>query len=166
MPVPTWSCRLRGRLRSAGVLAKMDTSARRRTSSLPRITRRRLFSSSAARREVATIVSGAIRGDSTMALPEWPVTGVMGLSAISRQSSVKAQSEAALMGGTHSRIEIAWKLRTYRPKSAGRPVSRSIRFAVGGWVENRLPKLIPPKNGWMIKRCAVDGLAISGRCLE
>ena len=30
--------------------------------------------------------------------------------------------------------------------SAGRPVSRSIRFAMGGWVENRLPRLIP-RNG-------------------
>src|ERR1017187_3118169 len=41
-------------------LAKMETRARRRTSSLPRMTRRRLFSSSAARREAATRVSGAI----------------------------------------------------------------------------------------------------------
>jgi hypothetical protein len=39
-------------------------------------------------------------------------------------------------------------------------------LAVGGCVENKLPKLIPPKNGAMIKRCAVDGLAISGLCRE
>src|SRR5450755_1814823 len=47
-------------------LAKMETRARRRTSSLPRMTRRKLFSSSAARRAVATRVSGAIELDSTM----------------------------------------------------------------------------------------------------
>jgi len=38
-------------------------------------------------------------------------------------------------------------LRVYWKNSAGLPVNRSILFAVGGWVENRLPKLIPPKNG-------------------
>jgi hypothetical protein len=58
------------------------------------------------------------------------------------------------------------KLRVYWKNSAGRPVNRSILFAVGGWVENRLPKLIPPRNGAMMKRCAVDGLAISGRWRE
>ena len=50
----------------------------------------------------------------------------------------------------------------YCRNSAGRPVNRSMRFAVGGCVENRFPKLIPPKNGWMMKRCAVDGVASSG----
>src|ERR1039458_5920497 len=44
----------------------METRARRRTSSLPRMTRRRLFSNSAARRAVATRASVAIRGDFTM----------------------------------------------------------------------------------------------------
>ena len=34
----------------------------------------------------------------------------------------------------------------YCVNSAGRPVSRSMRFAIGGWVENRLPKFIP-RNG-------------------
>ena len=34
----------------------------------------------------------------------------------------------------------------YCVNSAGRPVSRSIRLAIGGWVENRLPKFIP-RNG-------------------
>ncbi len=58
------------------------------------------------------------------------------------------------------------ELRPYCPNSAGLPVNRSIRFAVGGWVENKLPKLIPPRNGAIMKRCAVDGLAKSGRCLE
>ena len=58
------------------------------------------------------------------------------------------------------------KLRVYWKNSAGRPVNRSILFAVGGCVENRLPKLIPPKNGAIMKRCAVDGLATSGRWRE
>jgi hypothetical protein len=34
----------------------------------------------------------------------------------------------------------------YCINSAGRPVRRSMRFAIGGWVENRLPKFIP-RNG-------------------
>src|ERR1700687_48726 len=58
-------------------LAKMETRARRRTSSLPRMTVRRLFSSSAARREVATRASGAIRGDFTMRVAEVAVTNVI-----------------------------------------------------------------------------------------
>jgi len=35
----------------------------------------------------------------------------------------------------------------YCPNSAGLPVKRSILLAVGGCVENRLPKLIPPRKG-------------------
>jgi hypothetical protein len=34
----------------------------------------------------------------------------------------------------------------YWVNSAGRPVKRSIRFAIGGWVENKLPKFMP-RNG-------------------
>jgi len=34
----------------------------------------------------------------------------------------------------------------YWVNSAGRPVRRSIRFAIGGWVENKLPKFMP-RNG-------------------
>src|SRR5580704_2020311 len=49
--------------------------------------------------------------------------------------------------------------------SAGRPVSRSIRLAIGGWVENRLPKLIPRKGATMNK-CAVEGEAAIGRRFE
>ena len=45
--------------------------------------------------------------------------------------------------------------------SAGRPVNLSIRFAVGGCVENRLPKLIP-RNGAMMNKCAVEGVATNG----
>jgi hypothetical protein len=45
--------------------------------------------------------------------------------------------------------------------SAGLPVSRSIRFAIGGCVENKLPKFIP-NSGWIINRCAVDGDAAIG----
>ena len=52
-------------------------------------------------------------------------------------------------------------LPAYCWNSAGRPVSRSILMAIGGWVENKLPKFIP-KSGWMINRCAVDGLANIG----
>ena len=36
-----------------------------------------------------------------------------------------------------------------------------MRLAMGGWVENRLPKFIP-SSGWMMNRCAVDGLACIG----
>jgi len=35
---------------------------------------------------------------------------------------------------------------SYCINSAGLPVRRSMRFAIGGWVENRLPKFIP-RNG-------------------
>src|ERR1039458_1543607 len=49
----------------------------RRTSSLPRMTRRRADSSSAARRAVADRVSGGIRLDSTMWLGRIGVTGVI-----------------------------------------------------------------------------------------
>ena len=55
--------------------------------------------------------------------------------------------------------------RHYCMNSAGRPVRRSIRFAIGGWVENKLPKFIP-RNGWIIKRCAVDGVASIGTRFE
>jgi len=54
----------------------------------------------------------------------------------------------------------------YCPNSAGLPVNRSILLAVGGWVENKLPKLMPPKNGAMMKRCAVEGLATNGKRCE
>jgi hypothetical protein len=43
---------------------------------LPRMMRRKLFSSSAARREVATSVSGAIGADSTMRVTRLAVTDV------------------------------------------------------------------------------------------
>ena len=42
---------------------------------------------------------------------------------------------------------------------------RSIRFAIGGWVENKLPKFIP-SSGWMINKCAVDGEAAIGTRFE
>jgi hypothetical protein len=51
--------------------------------------------------------------------------------------------------------------RHYCMNSAGRPVRRSIRFAIGGWVEKRLPKFIP-SNGWMMNKCAVEGVAAMG----
>src|SRR5208282_5567415 len=66
-------------------LAKIETKARRRTSSFPRITRRRLFSSSAARREVATRVSGAIVG----ILLCWSRCWRLRMSSRSSQFSVK-----------------------------------------------------------------------------
>src|SRR5208283_1665228 len=124
----------------------METRARRRTSSLPRMTRRKLFSSSAARRAVATRVWGAIIADSTMGVALLAVTDV-----------TANRSQVPVLGG------VSVFLRDYCPNSAGLPVNRSIRFAVGGWVENKLPKVIPPRNGAMMKRCAVDGLAIRGR---
>jgi len=49
--------------------------------------------------------------------------------------------------------------------SAGRPVNRSIRLAMGGWVENRLAKSIP-SSGFTMNRCAVDGVAVIGRRRE
>src|ERR1700687_728650 len=67
-------------------LAKMETRARRRTSSLPRMTRRRLASSSPARRAVAISVSGAIGADSTMRAAVAAVTAVIDqLSAVSSE---------------------------------------------------------------------------------
>ena len=47
-----------------------------------------------------------------------------------------------------------------------RPVSRSIRRAIGGCVENRLAKLAPLRKGATINRCAVDGEASIGSRLE
>jgi hypothetical protein len=112
------------------------------------------------------MISGAIRGDSTMGVALLTVTNVTGV-LISRLSCVvEFVVHEVVRRALDDTEEQNLELRTYRPKSAGLPVKRSIRFAVGGWVENRLPKLIPPMNGWMMKRCAVDGLAISGRCLE
>src|ERR1700723_2332455 len=70
----------------------METSARRRTSSLPRMTRRRLLSSSAARREVATRVSGAIAGDSTMLVAPLAVTNV----TVGFRFAVREQREATI----------------------------------------------------------------------
>src|ERR1700751_1275216 len=52
-----------------------------------------------------------------------------------------------------------------RLNSAGRPVSRSIRLAIGGCVENRLPTL-KPSNGATMNKCAVEGLAAIGMRLE
>ncbi len=47
-----------------------------------------------------------------------------------------------------------------------RPVSRSIRRAIGGWVEKRLAKLAPPIKGATINKWAVEGEACIGSCLE
>ena len=47
-----------------------------------------------------------------------------------------------------------------------RPVSRSIRRAIGGWVEKRLAKLAPLIKGATINKCAVEGEACMGSCLE
>ena len=47
-----------------------------------------------------------------------------------------------------------------------RPVSRSMRRAMGGWVEKRLAKLAPVIKGATINRCAVEGEACMGSCLE
>src|ERR1017187_884619 len=58
-------------------LAKTETKAMRRTSSLPRMTRRSADSSSAARRALADNVSGGIRLDSTMGSELDAVTGVI-----------------------------------------------------------------------------------------
>ena len=45
-------------------------------------------------------------------------------------------------------------------------MSRSIRRAIGGWVEKRLAKLAPLSKGATINKCAVDGEACIGRRLE
>lgn len=50
--------------------------------------------------------------------------------------------------------------------SAGRPVSRSMRLAIGGWVENRFAKLTPLSSGATMKRCAFDGEACMGMRFE
>ena len=47
-----------------------------------------------------------------------------------------------------------------------RPVSRSIRRAIGGWVEKRLAKLAPLIKGATINKCAVEAEACMGRRLE
>ena len=39
----------------------------------------------------------------------------------------------------------------YCVNSAGRPVNRSMRLAIGGWVENKLPKFIPNR-GWTMNK--------------
>ncbi len=40
-----------------------------------------------------------------------------------------------------------------------------MRSAVAGWVENRRIRLAPV-NGLMMNRCAVEGVASIGSCLE
>ena len=47
-----------------------------------------------------------------------------------------------------------------------RPVSRSIRRAIGGWVEKRLAKLAPLIKGATINKCAVEAEACMGSRLE
>src|SRR6516165_7744867 len=47
-----------------------------------------------------------------------------------------AVSGAVWLAARCLRFDYCWN-------SAGRPVKRSIRFAIGGWVEKRFPKLIP-----------------------
>jgi hypothetical protein len=53
----------------------------------------------------------------------------------------------------------------YGSRSAERPVNRSIRLAIGGWVENRLEKFTP-SSGATMNRCAVDGVACIGTRFE
>ena len=53
----------------------------------------------------------------------------------------------------------------YGSNSAGRPVSLSMRLAIGGWVENRLEKSTP-SNGATMNRCAVEGVACMGMRFE
>jgi hypothetical protein len=49
----------------------------------------------------------------------------------------------------------------YWKNSAGCPVRRSIRFAIGGWVEKR-PLTLTPSSGWIMNKCAVEGDATMG----
>ena len=53
-----------------------------------------------------------------------------------------------------------------RPLNERRPISRSMRFAIGGWVEKRLANISLPVNGCAMNKCAVVGEATSGRRFE
>ena len=59
--------------------------------------------------------------------------------------------------GSHSGVSIY---------TGARPVSRSIRLAIGGWVEKRFARLAPLSKGATINRCAVEGEAGMGRRRE
>jgi hypothetical protein len=50
--------------------------------------------------------------------------------------------------------------------TGARPVSRSIRLAIGGWVEKRLARLAPLSRGATINRWAVEGEACKGKRRE
>src|SRR5208337_2450523 len=132
--------------------ASRETTDRRTISSLPRMTLRSAFSSSVARDETALAVSGDIRrrfynaerdrvgylrhglGYWLLAFGSWPNPDKQAKSCNLRANS---QEPTAKSQWPHF----------YCINSAGRPVSRSIRLAMGGCVENRLPKLIPPSRG-------------------
>ena len=62
----------------------------------------------------------------------------------------------------HQRMEEC----THLGYMGARPVSRSIRRAIGGWVEKRLAKLAPLIKGATINKCAVEGEACIGSRLE
>src|SRR5580698_4304149 len=141
--------------------AKMLTRARRTTSSLPRITRRSAFSNSAAFWKMATCdgalaISGDIVFDSTIALRGGGVTGVLGtsyqLSAVSSQPSALSLKQIPPLRFALDRNDkfFLWDSRlfierncspylqpfladsSYCINSAGLPVRRSMRLAIGG----------------------------------
>jgi len=47
-----------------------------------------------------------------------------------------------------------------------RPISRSMRFGIGGWVENRLVKISPVVSGWQMNMWAIDGETCIGTRLD
>ncbi len=55
---------------------------------------------------------------------------------------------------------------SYSPLTELRPISRSIRFCIGGWVENKLVNIPPPTSGCAINKCALEGDATMGTRFE
>ena len=55
---------------------------------------------------------------------------------------------------------------SYSPLTELRPISRSILFCIGGWVENKLVNMPPPTSGCAINKCALEGDATMGRRFE
>ena len=62
--------------------------------------------------------------------------------------------------------ECSHKLETITYYTGGLPVSRSIRRAIGGWVEKRLAKLAPPQKGSNNKQVRRRWRGLHGKRLE
>jgi hypothetical protein len=86
-------------------------------------------------------------------------------SAVACATQIRNASKNDSCKGNKLRANNKSQKASYCVNSAGRPVNRSILFAIGGCVENKLAKFTPT-SGWIINKCAVDGVAAMGNRRE